>query len=320
MNTILYGNGFNRLNDVDSWEKLVHVIDDSHDNCKVPNTLQYEGKVLSVPFETNAILRTKDGKILKTFDHKILTAREQSETIIKKKIVNQMNTYKSNDLFDKLLCLNVEHYITTNYDYVADDALQSMNYTEDLWERDKSENTFSIHRKKCYLNNLEKKYLWKIHGELSNIKSIMLGYYHYCSYIGQIRKYITGEYEFAKRKDKGTIPAVENRLPITSNDIFSWIDLFFISNIYIIGLGLNYDEIDLWWILTIRKRLIQKFGRDFISNNIVYYGDLESGQKAMFEYLDVEVVTSKRKKYENKYQEYIDDINKRIRVIPADKI
>lgn len=84
MNTILYGNGFNRLNDVDSWEKLVHVIDDSHDNCKVPNTLQYEGKVLSVPFETNAILRTKDGKILKTFDHKILTAREQSETIIKK--------------------------------------------------------------------------------------------------------------------------------------------------------------------------------------------------------------------------------------------
>ena len=191
MNTILYGNGFNRLNDVDSWENLVHVIDDSNDNCKVPNTLQYEGKVLSVPFETKAMLRTSDGKILTTSDHKILTVRERSETIIKKEIANQMKAYKSNDLFDELLCLNVEHYITTNYDYVADEALQSMSYTEDLSERDKSENTFSIHRKKCYLNNPDKKYLWKIHGELSNIGSIMLGYYHYCSYIGQIRKYIT---------------------------------------------------------------------------------------------------------------------------------
>ena len=313
MNTILYGNGFNRLNDVDSWKNLVHVIDDSHDKCKVPNTLQYEGKVLSVPFETNAILKTNDGRILVSSDHKILTVREQNEIIIKKEIVNQMNSYKSNDLFDKLLCLNVEHYITTNYDYVADKALQSMNYTEDLLERDKSENTFSIHRKKCYLNNHDKKCLWKIHGELSNIKSIMLGYSHYCNYIGQIRKYITGEYEFAKRKDKGTIPAVENRFPITPDDIFSWIDLFFISDIFIIGLGLNYDEIDLWWILTIRKRLIQRIGRDVISNNIVYYGELESGQKAMFEHLDVEVVTSKEKEYENKYQEYIDDIKRRIK-------
>ena len=31
MNTVLYGNGFNRLNDVDSWESLVHVIDDNSD-------------------------------------------------------------------------------------------------------------------------------------------------------------------------------------------------------------------------------------------------------------------------------------------------
>ena len=183
MNTILYGNGFNRLNDVDSWENLVHVIDDSNDNYRVPNTLQYEGKVLSVPFETKAMLRTSDGKILTTSDYKILTVRERSETIIKKEIANQMKAYKSNDLFDKLLQLNVDHYITTNYDYVADDSLLRMNYTENLLERDKSESLFSIHRKKSYVKGDDKKYLWKIHGELSNIGSIMLGYYHYCSYI-----------------------------------------------------------------------------------------------------------------------------------------
>lgn len=311
MNTILYGNGFNRLNDVVSWENLVHVIDDSNDNCKVPNTLQYEGKVLSVPFETKAKIRTSDGDILVSSDHKILTVRTQNEVLIKQEIANQMKAYKSNDLFDELLRLNVEHYITTNYDYVADGALQSMSYSEDLSERDKSENTFSIHRKKSYINNPDKKYLWRIHGELSNIGSIMLGYYHYCSYIGQIKKYIIGEYEFAKRKDKGTIPPIENRLPISSNDILSWIDLFFMSDVFIVGLGLNYEEIDLWWILTIRKRLIQKLGRGIISNKIVYYGEIGLGQKAMFEHLDVEVVTSKKRKYENKYQEYINDIKRR---------
>lgn len=313
MNTILYGNGFNRLNNVNSWESLVHVIDDSKDNCKVPNTLQYEGKVLSVPFEQDAKLVTKNGEVFRTSDNKILTVREKSETLIKQKIVEQMNTYESNDLFDKLLGLNIDHYITTNYDYVADNVLQSLKYKENLLERDRSESIFSIHRKRCYQNAKNTKYLWKIHGELSNLGSIMLGYYHYCSYIGQMKKYINGEYVFAKRKDKGIILQIEDRMPITSEDILSWIDLFFMSNVYIIGLGLFYEEIDLWWILTIRKRLIQKLGNDKISNTIVYYGDLEPGRESMFKHLDVQVVSSNRRNYEHKYAEYIKDIKNRIK-------
>ena len=313
MNTVLFGNGFNRLNNVNSWESLVHVIDDNSDKYKLPNTLQYECKVLSMPYETEAFLRTSDGKILTTSDHKILAVREQSEVLIKQEIVNGMKTYQSNDLFDKLLRLNVEHYITTNYDNVADESLLQMNYTENLLERDKSEGVFSIHRKKSYSKNDEKKYLWKIHGELSNIGSIMLGYYHYCSYIGQIKKYLVGDYEFAKKKVKGKIPKIEDRLPIIPNDIFSWIDLFFTSNIYIIGLGLYYEEIDLWWILTIRKRLIQKLGNNIISNKIIYYGDIEPGMKSMLKNLDVDALTSKNRKYERKYKDYIDDIKERIK-------
>lgn len=315
MNTVLYGNGFNRLNNANSWESLVHVIDDSKDNCKVPNTLQYEGKVLSVPFEINAKFRTGDGKILISSNHKLLTARAESEIVIKQEIANQMKTYTSNDLFDKLLRLDVEHYITTNYDYVADETLQRMSYMEDPLERDKSESSFSIHRKKCYINNHEKKYLWKIHGELSNLKSIMLGYNHYCNYVGQIKSYITGNYKFAKNLGTGPIPKIDNRLPMTSNNIVSWIDLFFCSDIYIVGLGLYYDEIDLWWILTLRKRFRQKLGRGSVHNKIYFYGEPESGMKSMLEHLDVEVVSSSKREYENKYQEYIDDINKRINIV-----
>lgn len=313
MNAILYGNGFNRLNDVGSWESLVHVIDDKNDRCKVPNTLQYEGKVLSEPFLTNAILETSDGKTLKTSDNKILTVSEQSEVLIKQAIAKEMKEYRSNDLFDELLSLDINHYITTNYDNVADDVLNDMKYTEDLFGRDKSENVFSIHRKKCYVKDNDRKIIWKIHGELSNIKSIMLGYYHYCSYLGQIKKYLMGEYNFAKRKETEAIPKIENRLPLTHDEILSWIDLFFTSNIYIIGLGLNYEEVDLWWILTIRKRLIQRVGKRSVNNKIVYYGELEPGHKSMFEHLDVEVITSKCKRHEDRYQEFISDIKKRIK-------
>ena len=311
MNTILFGNGFNRLNNVDSWENLVHVIDDSNDNCKVPNTLQYEGKVLSVPFEIYANLRSSDGLLLVSSDNKILTARAKSEIVIKQAIANQMQTYTSNDLFGNLLCLNVEHFLTTNYDNVADNVFLNMDFNEEKSERDKSESSFSIHRKKCYTKNHEKKYLWKIHGELSNLKSIMLGYNHYCNYVGQIKTYITGNYNYAKNLGKVPIPKIEDRLPITSNNIVSWIDLFFCSDIFIVGLGLYYDEIDLWWLLTLRKRFKQKLGRSFVHNKIIFYGEPYPGMKSMLEHLDVEVVSSAKRKYENKYQEYIDDIKRR---------
>lgn len=51
--------------------------------------------------------------------------------------------------------------------------------------------------------------------------------------------------------------------------IESWIDLFFICDVHIIGLSLEYAEIDLWWILNYRAKLIQD-GR-IIKNKIFFY-------------------------------------------------
>ena len=313
MNTILYGNGFNRLNNETSWERLVHVIDDTNDKHKLPNTLQYEGKVLSMPYQTDAFLLTSDGKRLITADGKSLVVKEESETLVKQAIVKQMESYRSNDLFDRLINLHVDHLMSTNYDYVADGAFKAFHYFEEKKERDKSERTFSIHRKMCYIKENQKKCLWKIHGELSNIGSIMLGYNHYCNYVGQIKAYITGDYEFAKKAELGIISKIEDRLPIVSNGIISWIDLFFCSDIYIIGLGLYYDEIDLWWVLTLRKRLRQRLGINNVSNKIIFYGEPELGMKSMLEHLDIQIISSKRRKYEQKYSEYLNDIEKRIK-------
>jgi len=292
MNTILYGNGFNRLNDVTSWEDLVHFIDDSKDIYKIPNTLQFEGKVVYVG----------------------------DEYTLKKQIAESMKSYTSHKLFIKLLKLEVDHFITTNYDYVPDNTLESLKYSEERPKRDKSEALYSIHRTKCYTKKRKKdKNLWRIHGEISNPKSIILGYNHYCNYVGQIKKYISGEYNYPKNSGKtGLVPKMDLRLlQKPSFEFLSWIDLFFVSDIYIIGFGLDYNEIDLWWILTIRQRLKKKLmkrtGTDIIDNKIVYYGNCDSGKISLLNSLDVEVYIPKARKYPNQYKEFIKDIKKRIK-------
>lgn len=56
-----------------------------------------------------------------------------------------------------------------------------------------------------------------------------------------------------------------------NNSLLSWIDAFFYMNVHIIGLGLDFSEIDLWWLLTRCARLIQKLGKGKIENKIYYY-------------------------------------------------
>jgi hypothetical protein len=53
-------------------------------------------------------------------------------------------------------------------------------------------------------------------------------------------------------------------------EVQSWIDLFFITDIHIIGLTLDFVETDLWWLLTYRARQ-QKYKKDFPVTNRIYY-------------------------------------------------
>jgi hypothetical protein len=41
----------------------------------------------------------------------------------------------------------------------------------------------------------------------------------------------------------------------TGGAVYSWLDVFFRDDIHIVGLGLDYTEIDLWWALTYKARL-----------------------------------------------------------------
>lgn len=93
----------------------------------------------------------------------------------------------------------------------------------------------------------------------------MIGYNHYCGNIGKLDAYLKGRAVWEGKP----LPKMEERLYSEDFAVKSWIDHFFFSNVHILGLGLDFSEIDLWWILDRRKRLIMEGCP--IKNHIIFY-------------------------------------------------
>jgi hypothetical protein len=146
------------------------------------------------------------------------------------------------------------------------------------------------------------KKFWHLHGDIQNIGSINLGYEHYCGQLQKMREYVTGTYKCSKEElNKKFEKALLKRQYLNSPNGYSWLDLFFKDNITIkiIGLRLDFEEIDLWWLLTYRAKILYKGkSADHTPKNnfIKYYvpkkytiGDFEK-KRAFMEKLAIEVV------------------------------
>ena len=293
MNTILFGNGLNLLNGTTSWDKLVHGIDDSSDDASIPNTLQYEAKIMRLPY-----------KRYENFS-------KNSELSLKNEIATEMSKYESNEIYLRLASLdNVDHFITTNYDDVMEHTFKNIGYKTSGWVR--RETSYSLRRKIVMANNMEEKHLWHCHGEIFSPPTIMLGLDQYCGSVGRISEYLSGKYKFKDGKNDMTVPKMSERLDGEFGPINSWIDLFFNSNVYIIGFSLLYEEIDIWWVLARRMRL-KKQGKK-INNRIIFFGDVKEGKEELFDSMGVEVYKHKsvikNNEYLPFYHEVVDVIGK----------
>lgn len=266
-NTILFGNGINRVssNSV-SWEDLLNEIKDENNflNGDLPYTMIYE--------------RIFMGK------HKARDSQKVDELIIKSRIANSLAKQEANNILKLLGEMNFEHYLTTNYDYALEKALGSTP------EKLSSEELYSLRRKRKYELNDETKYLWNIHGEIDSPKSIMLGLDHYCGSVSKIDAYVKGNYKHSIEGNVVSIEPMKTKLLKNSFCHTSWVDLFFSSNMHIIGLSLDYSETDLWWVLNKRAR----FSTDnLVKNNIFFYvNDIDEQKKGLLESFDVSVIVT----------------------------
>lgn len=287
-NTLFLGNGLNLLNGAKSWNDLLSSIafalGGKNIIVNVPNTLQYESIMLDTYYTTGVQLVDTNGSMLTDKDGLRLYSTEKTESVLKQNIADALNCLGSSIYHKEFIALPFKHIITTNYDDSIAATLIENNYT--ISNRNFTERLYSIRRKVSYHNKNDSKTVYYIHGDMHHPNSIMLGLDHYCGSIAKIDAYLKGHYEFQKGVPLDNMP---QRLKAGIKEAISWIDLFFMSNIHILGFGLDYSETDLWWILNKRKRYIRQYGESLVKNRIHMYGEIDDSKRKLLESLDVEV-------------------------------
>ncbi len=302
-NTILFGNGINRLNSSNiSWRDVLNQIKGSRkfkDNT-LPNTMIYERVILEKPNIHKNIL-------LDEFD-------------VKKNIANLMESIDENRLYSEMYDLNVQHYLTTNYDYSFINSIVAREDINSPIYEYGTEDVYSIRRMKRISNlQQQKKHFWQIHGEIKKPATIMLGLDHYCGSIGKIDGYIKGRYTYSINKELIKEKSIEEKFETKSFNNSSWIELFFTTNVHIFGITLDYAEIDLWWILNKRARMKKNNLKDFITNDItIYVSNIDEQKMALLDIMDINVEIIPLSNLEIRYIEFYNTLfkklNKRIKV------
>ncbi len=185
---------------------------------------------------------------------------QHPESGMKKQISGLMKNIKSNALHRKAMKLDVDEIMTTNYDYnleaVTAEGPRGVKH-EILVKSSK----YPLTRTKIAGG----KTIWHIHGEGYAPGTILLGYEQYAGYLQTIRNYMISGLRFKNV----TFAPLNRRLREGNTEVLTWVDHFFMSDIYILGLNMDFVEIHLWWLINFRARL-QKDDRYTFENKITY--------------------------------------------------
>ena len=200
--------------------------------------------------------------------------------------------------------LPVDGILTTNYDYMLERALQQDHSLPTPKAQNISENKYSLYRFANYAGKL----FYHIHGEANKPTSLCLGYEHYAGYLAKMREYLKAA------------PSIDQRISnVQLPEKPSWMNLFFTHDIYIVGLRLDTNEIDLWWLLTYRAYLYYSNDsqlKQIMKNRIkIFLTHDDPNQRELFHNLHVEtelIEVHSKKDYEPAYRNIAQKIRSEI--------
>jgi hypothetical protein len=245
---LFVGNGFNRLSNADSWKDMLMQLGE----CARIKNINYnvdEDKPFPLLYEEiyNTALGERPGSEV-----------EKEMLDIIKSSVSRMTL---NEYHERLANMNCHDIITTNYDTLIEQALSGGQRS--AWRNAGivNENRYSIFRH----TNVNGKNVWHIHGIAETTNTIMMGYEHYAGALQKMRNYITDGGGYVNYKE----PSLAKRLTGQNDNIFSWIDHYFLSNIYIVGFGHGFSEYHLWWLLSYRARRVAS--KKHVGGRVHYY-------------------------------------------------
>lgn len=240
---LLIGNGINNIQQHYQWRDL---IDNLIRFIDAKGQIQTDNKPFPLLYEEIFVAALK---------------RNIRESDIKQYIAQEILCLRPNDIHREIISMNYADILTTNYDYtlenVMTDKMESLQNQGVV-----NETVYNIFRH----HKLHQTRFWHIHGEAGMPQSITLGYEQYSGYLQRMRNYVvSGTGDLYKTSIKSLIRRIKKGV----GDPYSWLDLFFTKDVFIIGLTLDFIEIHLWWLITYRQRA--KLEKVMPVNNRIFY-------------------------------------------------
>lgn len=257
--SFLVGNGVNRAiqgNGI-SWGDLMNRLQGSFN----AGHIDLENPVKPFPLSFEEILFGAMGSF------------EENLRLIKGHISQAFLPAQPNSLHQRLVNSEVTDILTVNYDYCFERVISQhfMGSGQSSFRTLESKN--SIRRKNVLQKTSgEEISIWHLHGEVNhqrnfrkghyNSESILIGYDHYVESLAVIQDYLRG----SKFKEQlSMVQKLQLGEPGTS-----WIDKFYTDRLVMIGIDMEFAEIDLWWLLNHRLKLFCQHP-NLERNELVYY-------------------------------------------------
>lgn len=222
---LLFGNGLNQSFGCDSWKDLLLNLA-INENAKV----WQNDEVFQAPMPLKTIILT---------NNKVNTQLRKNKV----KLFGKPLTDEQVKIYLELLEIGFDEILTTNYSYELESALLcSNNVTEKSianllkYNKEHAETTYLLHTYNQIVKGDKKYNIWHIHGEARKPGSMVLGHYFYGNLLNKIID------KTNKRKD-----AYKNKREEINQ--YSWVDAFVLGDVYVLGLSLDFSEIDLWWLI-----------------------------------------------------------------------
>jgi hypothetical protein len=204
------------------------------------------------------------------------------EPAMKTRIAELVAGLQFNTFHRRVMDSAIRHVISTNYDYGFEKSTRQSYPRSHLMRESK----YSVFRRRA----VGGKFVWHIHGEVEAPNTITLGYDQYSGYLQKLRSYATADRE---TKNGSPFKMGIMNFDTVEGQVYSWLDVFLRDDIHIVGLGLDYTEIDLWWAVTYKARKkAQGFAVGSTTYHDWYTGDVEEealARRSLLKALSVDV-------------------------------
>lgn len=244
----------------------------------------------------------------------------RTETDAKEQVARWIQRIVHGAVHDRLLQLPAANILTTNYDYALWGARMPSRGAET------TESLYSLFRRRPF----EERWIWHIHGEAQVPRSILLGHDQYVRYAKRIQDYLLVPREAEKGRAKGW-KVTTARSPLTAGEEFtaksahhSWVDVFLRDDLHILGAGLDFSEVVLWWLLTIKGKEGVRAGyrseeRRWTPGRTYYYDVVVEApepshvaRNELLQALGVEVVSVRARNYVAGYDDVLREMAERM--------